>query len=80
MGSQRHRGGRDGLGDGRNMSGMSGSQTDGMASLQVAQKPQKQADDMGICVAKRTRRGLWKVRRRGTRLGKEQPGSREEHS
>lgn len=80
MGSQRHRGGGDGLGDRRNTSGMSGSQTDGMASLQVAQKPQQQADDMGICVAKRTRRGSWKVRRRGTRLGKEQPRSREEHS
>ena len=61
------------MGDRRNTSGMSGSQTDGMASLQVAQKPQQQADDMGICVAKRTRRGSWKVRRRGTRLGKEQP-------
>lgn len=54
--------------DGRNMSGMTGNQTDGMASLQVAQKPQQQADNMGICVAKRTRRGLWNTSHRGTRL------------
>lgn len=80
MGSQRHRGGGDGLGDRRNMSRMTRKQTDGMASLQVAQKPQQQADDMGICVTKRTRRGLWKVSHRGARLSKEQPGSREEHS
>lgn len=42
--SQRHGGGGDRMGDGGNTLEMSKSQTDGMASLQEAKKPQQQAD------------------------------------
>lgn len=61
-------------GDERNTSGMSKSQTDGMASLQVAKKPQQQAGQMGICVAERTRRGTKKWSPKGTSLAKNNPG------
>ena len=44
VGSQRHGSGGDRMGDGRNTLEMSKSQTDGMASLRVAKKPQQQAD------------------------------------
>lgn len=44
VGSERHGGGGDRMGDGKNTLEMSKSQTDGMASLQVAKKPQQQAD------------------------------------
>lgn len=41
VGTQRHGAGGDRMGDGGNTLEMSKSQTDGMASLQVAKKPQQ---------------------------------------
>lgn len=68
--SQTHRDVEDCMGDERNISGMSKSQTDGMVLLQVAKKPQQQADQMGICVAERPREGTKKWGPKGTRLAK----------
>lgn len=49
---------------------MSKSQTDGMTSLQVAEKPQQQAGQIGICVTERTSRGTKKESPKGTSLAK----------